>query len=348
VDTVLTTLDRLPGPIEPPAADEPTRAGRDLYEAVLNGITEELEKGVVPWARPWGVHHNVVTKTRYQLFNAFWLTLMSEQLGVTHSGWLTPNQLAANGGRPKAGAKPAFGLHWFTRYSKVPVIGVDSRDGASHGRSGGSSKVERKDEEFRVVYSKGPAIKLFLVYNMEQVEGLPARFMKRLDEVPADGCRAAALVEGSGAKLTHEGNRACYVPKADTITMPPFREFVDSQSYYSTLLHELVHWTGHEKRLKRDFSLKFGSQGYAREELVAELGAAFLCALLGVRGKLRHAEYIASWLKVLRADPGALLQAGMDAGKAVRYLEALAPGWTWEGTKRPPKVKKPRKGRGRA
>jgi antirestriction protein ArdC len=132
----------------------------------------------------------------------------------------------------------------------------------------------------------------------------------------------------TGAAIAHGGARAFYVPSADRIQMPPFESFRDACAYYATLIHELTHWTKHASRLNRDFGRKrFGDQGYAMEELVAELGAAFLCADLSLSPEPReeHASYIATWLKVLKQDRRAIFSAAAHAQRAADYLHGLQP-----------------------
>lgn len=231
---------QIPETTKPSIESESSAEGRLVCDSILDDIILELENGVVPWRRPWGVHYNVVTETRCQWFNSFWLTLVSEHLGVTHPGWLTPRQLAAHGGRPKPGAMPAFGLHWFTSYTKVPVERA-SQVGAARGRPDRGSAEEhgadghnKAPKETRVVYSRSPAIKLFQVYNMEQVEGLPLRFLNRLDEAPSDDSRAAGLIKGSGASVAHGGTRAFYSLETDAITMPPNMLLAGCRCFVST------------------------------------------------------------------------------------------------------------------
>jgi antirestriction protein ArdC len=147
-----------------------------------------------------------------------------------------------------------------------------------------------------------------------------------VDELPdVDG-----FVARTGAAIVHGGNRACFVPKLDEIHMPPRELFTGSatssatEAYYSTLLHELVHWTGPAHRCDRDLSGRFGTEAYAMEELVGELGAAFLCAELriAVEPRADHAQYLAHWLNVLKADKRAIFTAASKAGEAVAFLRA--------------------------
>jgi antirestriction protein ArdC len=169
------------------------------------------------------------------------------------------------------------------------------------------------------------------VFNAAQVNGLPAPFyatprplhrnMARLDGVEQ-------FFTATGVHIRHGGARAFYSPSHDVVQMPEFQAFRDTESYYATLAHELTHWTRHPSRLHRDFGGKrFGDAGYAMEELVAEIGAAFLCADLGITPETRedHAAYIASWLKVLREDKRAIFTAASHAQCAVDHLHQYQP-----------------------
>jgi antirestriction protein ArdC len=165
---------------------------------------------------------------------------------------------------------------------------------------------------------------------MEQIEGLPEQYTApaspRLD-VPDRIARAETFFAGTGATISYGGNRAFYRPSTDSIVLPSFETFRDAESFYATLAHECCHWTSASSRLDRDFGSKhFGSEGYAMEELVAELGAAFLCADLDLTLEPRedHAAYIATWLEVLKADNRAIFTAASHAQRAADYLNNAA------------------------
>ena len=139
---------------------------------------------------------------------------------------------------------------------------------------------------------------------------------------------ADRFVKATGAAIHHGGNQAFYAPSRDTIQLPPFEAFKDKESYYSTALHELTHWTKHETRLARDLGRqRFGDEGYAREELVAELGSAFLCADLGITPDIRedHAAYLGHWLSILKNDTRAIFSAAAHAQRAADFLQQLQP-----------------------
>jgi antirestriction protein ArdC len=169
-------------------------------------------------------------------------------------------------------------------------------------------------------------MRTYEVYNVEQFQGLPARFVpapKRALGSLALHAAAEAFCAATGAVVIHGGTRAYYSPSLDEIHLPVPDEFHDADNYVSTKAHELIHWTKHEDRLRRDFSSRrFADTGYAREELVAELGAAFLCALLGISVTPRedHASYLGHWLAVLGQDARAIFSAAAYAQRAVDYL----------------------------
>jgi antirestriction protein ArdC len=167
-----------------------------------------------------------------------------------------------------------------------------------------------------------PLLKVFSVFNVDQVDGLPESYA----ELPAvesdwDACATAEqIMECSGAEIRHQGFKAFYSPPNDLIYLPAKATFADASSYYSTALHELCHWTGSTTRLGRKLGRRFGESAYAMEELIAELGAAFLSAHCRLNGQLQHASYIASWLEVLQRDKRAVFVAAAQAQKAADYL----------------------------
>ena len=172
-------------------------------------------------------------------------------------------------------------------------------------------------------------MRCYTVFNVEQIEGLPAHYYAtnapKIEPVQRNA-RAEAFLAATGAEVRHSGTRAYYSISTDVVQLPPFEAFRDPESYYATRGHETVHWTRHPSRLAREFGRKrFGDEGYAMEELVAELGAAFLCADLDLTPEVRddHAAYIASWIKVLKNDTRAIFTAASHAQRAVDFLHGL-------------------------
>ena len=289
---------------------------RDVYSRITNKIIADLEQGIRPWHRPWSagntegrivrpLRHNGVP---YQGINIVMLWMASVAKGYACPFWLTYRQAQELGGHVKKGETGEL----------VVYAGRITRSAT--------------DDKGEAVEREIPFLKGYTVFNAEQCEDLPAHYAAR-PETPAlspmQRIEAAdRFFAASGADIRHGGTRAYYAEGADYVQMPPFETFRDAESYAATLAHELTHWTKHEKRLARDMGrVRYGDEGYAREELVAELGAAFLCADLGITPEVRadHASYIASWLNVLRNDKRFVFSAAAHAQRAADYLHALQP-----------------------
>ncbi len=170
-------------------------------------------------------------------------------------------------------------------------------------------------------------LRTYSVFNAEEIEGLPERFYPSNDPPAVLDPKmrveeAEAFIKASGAKIVYGGDVACYVPSRDLVRLPKFQSFKDAPSYYGTAFHELVHWTKHEKRLDRKGGVIFGDPEYAFEELVAELGSAFLCVGMGITVETRedHAAYIQHWIRGLKKEPKVLFRAASEAQRAVRFL----------------------------
>ncbi|MEN5051372.1 ArdC family protein [Brevundimonas naejangsanensis] len=289
----------------------------NLYDEVTAKIIAELEAGTFPWVRPWGragagrpgLPRNAATGRRYSGINVLLLWGAGFSEGYASQNWLTFRQALAAGGSVRRGEQGTT-LVYADRFTPEAE----------------KERARETGEDARVV----PFLKRFTVFNLDQCEGLdrlavnadlgPAPLPER-EIVP----RAEALIAASGADVRIGGERAYYHPGEDYIRIPPQPAFFDQINYYRTALHELTHWTGHPTRLRRDQSGGFGTPAYAREELAAELGSAFLCAALGVVPTVRHADYLASWLTVLRSDNRAIFRAAGQASKAADYLLAYAP-----------------------
>lgn len=270
---------------------------RDLYEEITNRVIAELESGTVPWVKPWqggggatGVMpYNAVSKKEYNGINIMLLWMS----GYASTAWLTYKQATNLGGNVKKGEK---GTHicYFSPFKKDTI----------------NAAGESETKSFLILRD-------YVVFNIEQCEGITLEPHKPL-EVPYTG--ALAFAEGRGATVKHGGSKAFYTPQFDLIQMPEHKQFKTAANYEGTLLHELTHWTGHTSRCARDFSNRFGNDAYAFEELVAELGSAFLCAQLGIEGTLQHSNYIASWLRILKGDKKAVMKAASLATKACNFL----------------------------
>lgn len=353
-------------PARTDATPRPQGQGRALYTEVLEGILAELESGSVPWIPRWtgtgaAYPHNVLTKTRYSAFNVLLLWLCSQDAGFKSNGWLTPNQVLQHGGEVKPGARPSFALKWFKAYTLVPAQSVEgagagtaratsgrrkaagggARSSANRGASALEVAQQNPGVELVPRYSALPAMTSFQLYNLDQVSGLPRRFYAAPPERPDETTATMRLVRKARVALVHGGTEAFYSPQRDEITMPEIAAFRNESSYHATLLHEVVHWAGHPERLQRRLAPNSDVANYAAEELVAELGAAFLCAALGVKGEMRHAAYLEDWLKAARADPSCLFQTAMRAEQAVGYLEPKAKGCIPGARKPTPAKRKP-------
>jgi len=287
----------------------------DIYTRITNQIVASLEQGVKPWTQPWNAAHAAGAVSRplrhngqpYSGINILTLWASAMKRNYAAPIWMTFKQTLELGGHVRKGEKGS------------PVVYANTIIRTEEGDDG-------QDEEQAI-----PFLKAYTVFNIEQIDGLPAHYYARAELTANPDERIAhadAFFAATGFDIRYGGNSAFYVPSMDFIQMPDFAAFRDADGFYSTLCHEATHATRHEKRLDRDMGRKaFGDEGYAREELVAELGAAFLCADLGLRLEDRedHASYIASWLKVLKNDRRAIFTAAAHAQRAVDFLQGLQP-----------------------
>ena len=279
----------------------------DIYDRITGAIVAELEKGVRPWLKPWNAEHAAGRITRplrhnglpYQGINVVMLWSAAVAQGFAAPIWMTFRQAQELGAHVRKGEKGNLVVY----ASSVTRTETDAETG--------------EEQERDIPFLKG-----YTVFNVEQIDGLPPQFHAlaepRLDPVQRID-RAEAFFAATRAVIRHGGNMAYYSVGADAVQMPPFETFRDAESYYATLAHEVTHWTRHPSRLDRDFGRKrWGDEGYAMEELVAELGAAFLSADLDLALEPRadHAAYIESWLKVLKQDKRAVFSAAAHAQRA--------------------------------
>jgi antirestriction protein ArdC len=284
---------------------------KDLYADVTAKILAELEAGAAPWVRPWSatpgqnVPQNAATGRPYSGCNVVLLWL-ARDMGWRSPRFLTFKQALDAGGHVRKGEKG-------TRVYFVKQLQV--RD---------TSEPATSEEATRIV----PMMREYVVFNVDQCEGLPARItMPAPAKVRNPDERDATIDEFlavTGADIREGAGEAYYRPGADFISLPAFAAFTGAGHFYATALHELAHWTGHKTRLDRDLRARFGDKAYAAEELVAELAAAFLSAEFNIDGELRHAGYIASWIDLLKADPRAFFTAASKAQAAADYLRGLA------------------------
>lgn len=284
---------------------------QDIYTRITNQIVGHLERGVRPWVKPWNAEHAAGRITRplrhngkpYSGINvlSLWASALAQNFAAPI--WMTFKQATELDGHIRKGEKGSLVVY----ANSITRTETDEKTG---------DEIEREI----------PFLKGYTVFNVEQIDGLPAgcyaKAVPQLDPV-ARIEHAEKFFAALGAVIGHGGNRAYYSVTNDTIQMPPFVSFRDADSYYATLAHECTHWTGSTSRLNRDFGgHRFASVGYAVEELVAELGAAFLCADLEISVEPRedHASYIATWLDVLAQDHRAVFTAAAHAQRAAEYI----------------------------
>lgn len=284
----------------------------DVYTRVTDSIVAALEQGVRPWLKPWHIEHAAGRVSRplrhngqkYSGINVLTLWMAAEQNGYVSPFWLTFRQAKELGGHIKKGEHGS------------PVVYAATFKKTEETESG-----EEIEQEI-------PFLKEYTVFCADQCEGLPAHFtavVPRPETAIQPLEQANAFFAATQADIRVGGNQAYYSVAGDYVQMPPLVAFRDAESHAATLAHELTHWTKHPSRLNREFGRKkFGDEGYALEELVAELGSAFLCADLHITPEVRedHASYIASWLKVLKSDKRAVFSAASRASKAVDFLHS--------------------------
>jgi antirestriction protein ArdC len=301
---------------QPPTADP--------YARVTQRILAQLEQGVRPWTKPWSsqtLEQRVSRPLRstgepYRGINVLLLWMEAVAASYAAPVWLTYRQAQARGGQVRKGE----------RGSPVVYFGRATRSAESGPAALAEPATTDTPPEIRF-------LKTYTVFNVAQIDGLPDDAMPAAVNAPAQPAperiaNADAFFAATGLALRHGGAHAYYSCSEDRIQLPPFDAFHDAESYYATLAHEAVHATRHPTRLDRDLGRqRFGDAGYAREELVAELGSAFLAADLGLYLEPRadHAAYLASWIEVLQADKRAIFSAAAHAERAVCFLHDLQP-----------------------
>ena len=295
-----------------------TRAGQDrasLYDEITGKIIRELEAGRAPWVQPWGtasakaplaMPKNAATSRRYSGINVLILWGAVIERSFAGQSWLTFRQALALGGHVRKGER-GTSIVYADRF--VPA--------------GERRRASEAGEEAQAI----AFLKRFTVFNTDQCDGLPADIATTAPP-PVPGLiepRVESLIKATGIDFRIGGNRAFYVPTEDYVQVPLPTAYFEPIDWHRTALHELVHASGHPSRLSRDFSGGYGSSKYAFEELIAELGAAFSCAALGIVPTVRHADYIGFWLEVLLEDNRAIVRAASQASKAADYILGFLP-----------------------
>lgn len=287
---------------------------RELFEGLTKRIVEVIEAGEAgKWTKPWtamfaasGMPHNVTTEKSYRGFNVLILWARGLESGYQTQEWATYKQWQAKGAQVRKGEKGEKLVKW----------GFTYKCQAGHKGQAPCQCDPSTQERFGWASS-------FTVFNAAQVDGYEPRKNEDLPGGFDPMDEVEAFIQATGASIVHvAGDRAFYTPSTDTITLPLREQFETPQGYYGTALHELTHWTGAEHRLGREKGRVFGDDRYAREELVAELGATFLAAHFGVEVEPHgeHVAYLASWLRSFKDDPMALYRAARDASQAAEWL----------------------------
>ena len=283
----------------------------DIYQRITDQIAAAIEAGAGTWQMPWHpgadgaapvLPTNAATGKPYRGVNTIVLWAAAQAAGYPGAVWATYRQWAELGAQVRKGERASPVVFWKISDNDEQE---DAEDGAEDGRRSR-------------VFARG-----YSVFNAAQVDGYEAPALPVLPEAERID-RAEAFFAAIGADICHGGSRACYVPSLDQIRMPPFAAFRDPVAYYAILAHEATHLTGHSSRCARDLRGRFGEEAYAAEELIAELGAAFVCADLVLASEPRpdHAAYVASWLRVLRGDKRAIFTAAAKAQQAADWMHA--------------------------
>ena len=286
-----------------------------LYDEITCQIIGELERGRLPWVQPWdssgvtappAMPKNAATGRRYPGINVLILWGAVVTRGFSCQSWLTFRQALSLGGNVRKGERG------------TTVVYADRFVPDNERR-----RARETGDEAQAI----PFLKRFTAFSTDQCEGLPENLVTAPPPVPQGLIipEVEALIRASGADLRLGGDEAFYAPGLDYIQVPRPEAYFEPINWHRTALHELGHWSGHPSRLSRDLGGGFGSAKYAREELVAEMCAAFCCATLGITPTVRHADYIGSWLEVLREDSKAIVRAASAASKAADYLLAFRP-----------------------
>ena len=287
---------------------------QDVYTRITNKIIADLEQGVRTWMKPWNAGNTAGRITRplrhngvpYAGINILMLWAEAMDKGFSSPTWMTFKQASELQAHVRKGEKGSL------------VVYANSITRTEEGQDG-------EEAEREIHYMKG-----YTVFNVEQIDGLPEQYYCKPDAPVSAAQRnahAEAFFTATQADIRYRGDRAFYSLDGDYIQTPVIEAFRDAESFYATLAHEAAHWTRHPSRLDRSFGRKrFGDEGYAQEELVAELASAFLCADLGLTPETRddHAAYIASWLTVLKNDKRAIFTAASHAQKAVEFLHGFS------------------------
>lgn len=286
------------------------KAKRDIYQEVTDKILEFLDKGTPPWRQPIlgrggaGFPTSLTTGKKYRGINVFLLALTAWYAGYSSSYWITFKQAKERGGNVKQGEKGSLAIFW---------------------------KWYEKENPDTAEVDRLPVLRHYRVFNAEQGDGIDAPDLATEEELndfaPIERCEAIIAGFPDCPPIEHGGKAACYVPNDDKIKIAKPERFVSGEDYYATLFHECGHSTGHERRLNRERDREvgahiFGTPEYGKEELVAEMSAAFLCAHAGISPPTieNTAAYIDGWRKKIKGDKKLVIQAAAKGQAAADYI----------------------------
>jgi antirestriction protein ArdC len=278
----------------------------NVYEIITDKIIGQLETGVVPWRKPWvaaGAPKNLISGKEYRGINTFLLGASK----YVSPNWLTFKQAAELGGNVRKGEKATMIVFWKVSQFRDP----DAQEG----------EISSADKTSFV-------LRYYNVFNVEQCENLPAEKIPAIEtreNEPIAECERIVENMPQRPAIGHAGSQAFYSPRTDAVNLPPVNLFNSPEEYYATTFHELTHSTGHKSRLGREGieeRAEFGSTRYSKEELIAEMGSAFLCAEAGISARVidNQAAYIQGWLKKLRDDRRCVVIAAAQAQKASDFI----------------------------
>ncbi|MBC8946520.1 ArdC family protein [Xenorhabdus indica] len=302
---------------------------KDIYQQVTDKIISALEKGTLPWKRPWRsatkqfgnmLPTNAMTGNHYNGVNILLLWMSAEEMGTNINSWLTYRQAQQLGGQVRKGERSTLTVIY--KSYEIQARDEDNDNGLLF------------DSEGQPLMKQCAMLKSNQLFNVIQCDGLPEHLLHEGGRIPEDRQKilsprirseVSTMLNATGVKMTSlPQNRAYYGIIGDRIVMPLVEQFNTEADYWSTLLHEMVHSTGHASRLNREgitsITRKFGDPIYAFEELVAEMGSAFLCTQLEVFGEVNHESYIEHWLSILKKDKKSLFRACKQAREASEYL----------------------------
>ena len=273
-----------------------------IYDEVTNQIIEEIEAGAGEWSPSWikggFEHQNRVSHKAYRGINILILMMAQARNGFSSNEWLTYKQAGQLGGNVRKGEKG----------TRITFFKTIEKDG------------EKGDKETKII----PILRTYTVFNLDQCEGIEAHCKPQAINPDSRSEAIDSFMAATKADIRHGGDSAFYMPSTDHVQLPEFEHFAGANHYYATAFHELTHWTGGKARTGRIAEQAKGfktmKEGYAFEELVAELGAAMLCAQHGVTGELRHAAYIENWLQALKGDNKFIFKAAKLAQQAADLL----------------------------